>query len=432
MILILKKPSELNTERPPVFCRDYIPIMQSSVSMIYSGGGVGKSFLAIRMAIVYVIETGNKVALWLSEDSEGENWFRYSSLVQQDYPQHKKTLDEKITFISTKPVQFTSMHDGNAVLTKEFWQVRLELSLYSVIFFDPLLQFNGGDENSNTHAGVLMGALKEWSGDEDKSLVLIHHASKSKEGGIRPRGAGEWTNGCRSVFSVAKITDRDGELDRNHTNNLTVTLVKDNGLSYVFSNETTGEIEKSLRVFPDYDYESARGASPEPHKLFLSIASHNSAKKPDGFIKVELETFYETHKFVTHDKAYSQYEFKGGYRLGANNQGNITMVCLDFDDGMTIERAKEKFSKVQSLIVTTRSHQIMKSDKKCDRFRVIMPLESPLNIPLSDYPGFLDCLSEATGGEVDPSTKDLARFYFASPKNATYHYSDSDKRLNWR
>jgi hypothetical protein len=430
MLLSLKKPSELNPERPPVFCRHFIPIMQSAVSMVYSGGGTGKSFAAIRMAIEFSIETGRKSALWLTEDAEGENKFRFDSLVKQDYPHHANRIDELLSFIPSRPIPLTQMRDDNAELTKEFWQIRLELSDYGAIFVDPLLQFNGCDENSNTHAGVLMGALKEWTDEERKSIILIHHASKTKDDAVRPRGAGEWSNGCRSVFKVSRIANADGKtIDTDMVNFLEVTLVKDNGLSYFFRDETTSSLVKNLRVFPDFVKEKKSVTTRSP--LFLSIANHNSVK-PNDFFKIEVETFYQLHQLVASDRAYSQYEFNDRYRLGTNNQGNIMLICLDYDDGMTIEKAKSKFSKIQSLIITTRSHQIDKSGQKCDRFRVILSLDTPLNIPTSEYPDFLDALNAATGGKVDPSTKDLARFYFASPENAEYHYSDSDKGLNWR
>jgi hypothetical protein len=429
MILTLKKPSELNPERPPVFCREFVPIMQSSVSMLFSGGGVGKSYASIKMAIAYVLETGRKAALWLTEDSEGENKYRFDSLVNQSFPQHSERLNNSITMIANRPVQFTKMDNGNAVLTREFWKIRLELADFGLIFIDPLLQFNGCDENSNTHAGVLMGALKEWTDEENKSIVLIHHAAKSKEGGIRARGAGEWQNGCRSVFRLSKIYNDDETLDTAQLQKLQFELVKDNGLSYYFRNETTGELSRKLRIFPDYEQNKTKETI--SNNLFLSVATHNTVS-PENFIKVDIDYFYGMHKIVTAGKAYSQYDFEKGYRLGTNNKGNATIICLDFDDGMTIEQAKKKFEKIQCLIITTRSHQKDKSGKKCDRFRVIIPLSEPLSIPLSDYPGFLDCLNEVTGGEVDRSTKDLARFYFSSPEDAAYWYSDSEKRMNWR
>jgi hypothetical protein len=426
MLLTLRKPGELSKKRPPVFCRSFIPVMQGAVSMLYAGGGTGKSYTAIRIAIEFALETRQKAALWLTEDSEGENRFRFDSLVKQDYLSNEKFLNENIMFVASKPIQLTKLDGGNAVISQEYWDVRLELADFGLVVVDPLLQFNGGDENSNTHAGVLMGALKEWTEEERKSIVLIHHASKTKENGVKARGAGEWTNGCRSVFMLEKIGE-NGVVDQQNINNLKISLVKDNGLSYFFRDNITGEIVKNLRVFPDYIPEQPM----QKQELFLSIAGHNNEKDPTGFIRCGVEDFYQIHTYVTSGKAYSQYSFREFYRKGVNNEGDATILCLDFDNGMTLDQAKNKFGKLQCCIVTTKSHQIMKSGQKCDRFRVILPLTSPLNIPLEDYPAFLNMINQITGGEVDPSTKDLARFYYSSPEDASVWYSESTKRFPW-
>jgi hypothetical protein len=421
--LDIKTFDEISSKRPNVYCKGFIPLQEGSPTMLYAGGGTGKSYASVRMAIEYALETGKKAALWLTEDPAGENKFRFNSICNEFYPQHRQKIVENVRVINSPPVRFTKLEKGNAVITSEFLQSRLALADYGMVVIDPLIQFNGCDENSNSHAGVLMGEIKAWANEENKVLVLIHHITVH-ENGVKARGAGEWNNACRAVYLVGKPSE--GVSD----DHLKFTLTKNNGIAWCFKNDA-GELERELRIFPPWGKEESQQEQPN-NKLFLSIATHNSAKKPDGFIKVEVDDFYKTHTMVTVDRCYSQYDFEGGYRLGANNLGAATMICLDFDDGMTIEQAKTKFAKVQSLIVTTRSHQIMKSGKKCDRFRVIMPLDKPLSIPVSDYSDFLNCMNDVTGGEVDPSTKDLARFYFASPGDAFFLYSDSQKRLNWQ
>lgn len=420
--LDIKTFDEISSHRPKVYCKDFIPLQEGSPVMMCGGGGTGKTYGSIRMAIEYALETGKKVALWLTEDPPGETKFRFMSICREFYPQHYSKIIDQVRIINSPPLRFTKLEKGNAVITEDFLRTRLELADYGMVVIDPLIQFNGCDENSNSHAGVMMGGIKAWANEENKVLVLIHHITINDHG-VKARGAGEWSNACRAVYLVGKPSEG---VSKDH---LKFTLTKNNGIAWCFKNDK-GDLVRELRIFPPWRKEEQ--IPPTSNKLFLSIATHNSAKKPDGFIRVEVDYFYEVHKLVTSGKAYSQYDFNKGYRLGDNNQGKATMICLDFDDGMTIEQAKKKFAKIQSLIVTTRSHQVEKSGQKCDRFRVIMPLDSPLSIPLSDYPDFLDCLSEATGGEVDPSTKDLARFYFASPDDAIYHYSDSEKRLNWR
>ncbi len=418
--LEVKSFDEISSLRPKVYCKGFIPLQEGSPTMLYAGGGMGKTYTSIRMAIEYSLETGRKSALWLTEDPAGENRHRFMSICAEFYPSEKKRLLSLVKIIDMPPLRFTEYEKSNAVISLNFYEVRAALIDFGMVVIDPLIQFNGCDENSNSHAGILMGAIKTWASEESKAIVLLHHITIG-DGFTKARGATEWQNACRAVYQVSKPTDiADGCLRFD--------LKKNNGIAWCFKNEI-GELVRDLKIFPDWNTHEEIPVM--TNKLFLSIATHNSAKKPEGFYPVEIDCFYELHRLVAADRAYSQYDFKDGYRLGVNNRGGATMICLDYDDGMTIETAKKKFSGLQSLIITTRSHQVEKSGKKCDRFRVIIPLETPLNIPLSDYPDFLDALSAATGGEVDPSTKDLARFYFASPTDAIYHYSDSEKKLNW-
>ena len=89
------------------------------------------------------------------------------------------------------------------------------------------------------------------------------------------------------------------------------------------------------------------------------------------------------------------------------------------------------FFSYESLIVTTRSHRQQKgTTPPCDRFRVFLTLRTPLEISTSEYSDFLNYLFKIIG-HVDPSTKDLARFYFASPLDAEHWYSDSSRKFDW-
>ncbi len=220
--------------------------------MLVSQGGTGKSMVSIMLAIDYVNETGNKVALWLTEDSEGETYSRYRKLLA-DQKEDPAFYNERIAFIVTPPIRFNKLQDGNAILTEEYYKVVADLADYGMVVLDPLLQFNGCDENSNSHAGVLMGALKTWTADTGKVLMLLHHVTFFQDGTIKARGAGEWQNGCRCVYSIAyPAVQRDGQVVPDRSSNMRVfELIKDNGIGYRYFTNECGEKERTLQVFPD-------------------------------------------------------------------------------------------------------------------------------------------------------------------------------------
>lgn len=248
-MITIKSPKTMKTRRPKVYCQNYLPILGNSITMLVSNGGVGKSFTSIRIAMEYVLENkSKKVVLWLTEDSEGECYNRYIRLARE-FEEPREYFDERIHFITTPPIRFTKMEDGNAVLTPEYLELKQLLSKYSMLILDPLLQFNGCDENSNTHAGVLMGELKSWSGMDSKEILLLHHVTFTQDGSIKARGAGEWQNGCRCVYSIAYPMTQTG-IDRSSKQRV-FEMIKDNGIGYKYFADSEGNKEKVLNVFPE-------------------------------------------------------------------------------------------------------------------------------------------------------------------------------------
>ena len=424
MTIQIKKPLEMTTERPRVYCKDYLPLLEGCVMMLFSGGGVGKSFASIRSAIEFVEENKyKKAALWLTEDAEGETRHRYDAIIGE-YKKPRDYYDDRISFIVQEPLKLTSLSDGNSNLTDDFYEIRLALQEYDLVVLDPLLQFNGGDENNNTHAGVLMGGLKTWASEEIKTILLLHHASSKMGGGVKSRGAGEWVNGCRGVYELQYIMDSSGEkVDTAEKDRRNFVLTKDNGLSYWFRDKNTGMNERKLDVFPRHAV--VEESNYDDGFIKFSLADHNNQKNPKGFDETKCK-FYDLHKLVTQDKCYSPYLFKDGHRKGENNLGGANILCFDIDDGLTLAEGVERFKGYMNLIITTKSHGV-----KGDRFRVFLNLNEPLNVPDYDYSDFMDYMFKKIGN-VDPSTKDLARFYFASPTDAEYMYSDSERLFDWR
>lgn len=420
----IKKPTHMTSTLPKVHCQDYLPIIEGAVMMLYSGGGVGKSFAAIREAVEFAITTGKKSILWLTEDPEGENRDRYERLIKEQ-ARPRDYFDQRIDFVTDSPVKFTKLRDSNPELTDEFWQIRLQLYEYDFIVLDPLLQFHGGEENSNTHAGVLMAGLKDWASEEDKSILLLHHATSVDKGTrLKPRGAGEFVNGTRGCYEIRMFQNEQGQMIEEKKDQRNFILIKDNGLSYHFRDKQTGLLERELKVFPPYN--NRQEVTRQQGSVRMSLASHNNEKNPKGFLPIEVP-FDSIHKTVTGGCCYSPYLFADGHRKNENNLGYSDFLCLDFDDGMTLQEAEQKFFKYRALIVTTRSHQ---QEGKGDRFRVFLNLKTPLAIPAYDFPDFMKTLFKLIGN-VDEATKDLGRFFFASPDDAYYKYSDSHKNFDW-
>lgn len=255
-MLTIKEPMSMSDKIPHVYNRNLIPLLESSVIMIYGQGGIGKSMAAIHSAIKFVENNPNKKAvLWLTEDSEGENRKRFVNLVKAFSDKPTDYFNSRIHFISSEPIRFTVLKDGNALPSSDFHIIESELKQYDLIVLDPLLQFQGGDENNNTHAGAMMGLLKSWTAEYQKIVLLLHHATFYADTPDKPRarGAKEWVNGTRGAYSLKRLKKPSVGATKDEImafyEKLEVTLEKDNGLSSVLM-QKYGSTTFNLTLFP--------------------------------------------------------------------------------------------------------------------------------------------------------------------------------------
>lgn len=147
----------------------------------------------------------------------------------------------------------------------------------------------------------------------------------------------------------------------------------------------------------------------------LSIAYNNTDFRPMDVDSMDTlaETILKNN--------YSTIVFKDNYRH-RRNFVNADMMGLDFDGGLSLEDAKTRFAKYKHIIAATRNHGLAKGDQPpCDRFRVILFFEKPINDPRvysKIYERFLKLNPEA-----DKACKDPARMFYASSKVLSINYN---------
>jgi len=123
--------------------------------------------------------------------------------------------------------------------------------------------------------------------------------------------------------------------------------------------------------------------------------------------------------YITRNYSYSAIEFKDDKRHG-DNFIRAHSIILDFDEGKTIEQALKDFDSYYGMIATTKSHQQStkggipgeKEIVKCDRFRVILFLENPIE-DKDEFVTIMTNLINKYGS--DKACKDTARYYFPNP-----------------
>ena len=126
---------------------------------------------------------------------------------------------------------------------------------------------------------------------------------------------------------------------------------------------------------------------------------------------------------------YSAGTFKDNYRNADNYLNYTDLIILDIDDGKSIDEAMIIFEPFDYIIATTKSHQKEKNGKICDRFRVILPTEKPINLNKTDYSKMMNEVFKDYPF-VDTVCKDSSRFYFPA-KNSTIITHSGFTNFEW-
>jgi hypothetical protein len=116
---------------------------------------------------------------------------------------------------------------------------------------------------------------------------------------------------------------------------------------------------------------------------------------------------------------YSAGRFKDNYRNAKNWLGGNTMLIYDIDDGMSIDEAQSMFLDTACAIMPTKSHRKEKNGIICDRFRIFIPLEKPIDFTDEKrFKRIMNNVGEAFKLTFDKATVDPSRMFYPSTTEA--------------
>ena len=159
-------------------------------------------------------------------------------------------------------------------------------------------------------------------------------------------------------------------------------------------------------------------------KVTVSISEHITEN-----FKSYVVPFNKIVDLVKSKFNYSAGTFKDNYRNSDNYLNYSDLIILDIDDGKSIDEARIIFEPFDYIIATTKSHQKEKNGKICDRFRVILPTEKPINLNKTDYSKMMNEVFKDYPF-VDTVCKDSSRFYFPA-KNSTIITHSGFTNFEW-
>ena len=133
---------------------------------------------------------------------------------------------------------------------------------------------------------------------------------------------------------------------------------------------------------------------------------------------------------------YSAGQFKDQHRTAKNWLGGNTMLIYDIDAGMEIVEAQSMLLDTACAIMPTKSHQKEKNGVVCDRFRVFMPLSTPMDFTDEKrFKRIMKNVAETFKLPFDKATLDPSRMFYPASIEALEQcwYSQAGGRfVDWK
>lgn len=209
-----KKDKDIKPIAVEVINQGYIPFVSSSYNLLAGEGGVGKSLIAIKSAIIYLLDHPKKKAwLFLTEDGITECVSRAKDICKEMHKDYEKIKDRIFwfTFEEQELPKLAIKNSFGKVKDDELIKCICEEAIMNeigFIVFDPLKAFHELEENSNDDMPFLtreiFPVIAKLTG---ATILVLHHSAKGE--GSQVRGASSIGNDARIAWVVAKVVDKN-------------------------------------------------------------------------------------------------------------------------------------------------------------------------------------------------------------------------------
>ncbi len=247
---------------------------ENDTMMLFGNGGVGKSLLALQMAIAladppvdgflgkFAIPKKRNILIMQSEVSKAGVYERSQKMFAAC--NCSQSVKNNISFIAYKNnIMPSGDFNDNDFISKISELVRS--GKHDVLIIDPLISFHNEDENANTQMRRVLDKIKSLGVESNTSILIVHHSGKGTQGSNYSggRGAssiGDWAsssvelkrkgNGDSTSFELIHRKARDfqefGELNLERTTNLIFKLVSTQSKSY---DSKDSAVVRAVKVF---------------------------------------------------------------------------------------------------------------------------------------------------------------------------------------
>ena len=219
--------------------KGYIPFVSAGYNILAGEGGVGKSLIAIKSMIVYLIDNPSKQAIMImTEDGIKECTDRAKTICKTMNTDYSK-IENKVFWITLEDISVPKLaYPGFGGVKEKNIEAIEGLCDFSItnnvgfICFDPLRAFHELDENSNQDMPFLTRDVFPQIGKITGAVVLVlHHSAKGE--GSQVRGASSIGNDARMAWVVSKAVERNKltgkrDIKDGYENKIHLSVYKDN------------------------------------------------------------------------------------------------------------------------------------------------------------------------------------------------------------
>ncbi len=202
---------------------DWVPL--KTVTMLGGDGGVGKSLLALQLAVSTSLgrpwmgmDAGSGPVLYLSAEDDTDELHRRLAGISGGYQVPLNMMRDLTIVPMAGKDAIIAAPELNGVLkpTQVMNQLRARIGLIRprLIVLDTLADLNGGNENDRAQARQFIGMLRGIAIDHGCAVVLLAHPSKTGMAtGDGTSGSTGWNNSVRSRIYLDRVEQEGEELD---------------------------------------------------------------------------------------------------------------------------------------------------------------------------------------------------------------------------
>jgi len=161
------------------------------------------------------------------------------------------------------------------------------------------------------------------------------------------------------------------------------------------------------------------------NKIIVSVNNSGNGAKSNICTPFEVPFFGDGNtieRLVKSDVDWFTFvHFKDNKRSSKNAISKQNCIAIDIDEGTTLQEAIDLLQQYTYILYTTKSHQIEKNGKMCDRFRIVMPTITYFHVNNEQHSEMIKNIAEIIGLKTfDVSTRNIDRLWFPNPNAEIY------------